>query len=59
MTIQSEKERWEKEVLKRVTDRFPERVSKAESSSGISIPRISLPGEEDYLEKLGDRKSVV
>lgn len=53
MTIQSEKERWEKEVLKRVTDRFPERVSKAESSSGISIPRISLPGEEDYLEKLG------
>jgi methylmalonyl-CoA mutase, N-terminal domain len=53
MTIKSEQERWENEELKRVTDRFPERVSNAESSSGIPIPRVSLPGEEDYLEKLG------
>jgi len=53
MTIKSEQERWEKEELKRVTDRFPERVSNVESSSGIPIPRVSLPGEDDYLEKLG------
>jgi len=53
MTIKSEQERWENEELKRVTDRFPERVSNVESSSGIPIPRVSLPGEEDYLEKLG------
>ena len=53
MTIKSEQERWENEELKRVTDRFPERVSNPESSSGIPIPRVSLPGEDDYLEKLG------
>ena len=53
MTIKSEQERWENEELKRVTDRFPERASNVESSSGIPIPRVSLPGEEDYLEKLG------
>lgn len=53
MTIKSEQERWENEELKRVTDRFPERVSNVESSSGIPIPRVSLPGEDDYLEKLG------
>ena len=53
MTIKSEQERWEKDVLKRVIDRFPERVSNVESSSGIPIPRVSFPGEEDYLEKLG------
>ncbi len=53
MTIKSEQERWEKDVLKQVTDRFPERVSNAESSSGIPLPRVALPGAEDYLEKLG------
>ena len=53
MTIKSEQERWEEDVLKQVIDRFPERVSNVESSSGIPIPRVSLPGEEDYSEKLG------
>jgi methylmalonyl-CoA mutase N-terminal domain/subunit len=53
MTIKSEQERWEKEVLKRVTDRFPERISNVESSSGIPIPRVSLPEERDYAETLG------
>jgi methylmalonyl-CoA mutase, N-terminal domain len=53
MTIKSEQERWEEKVLKRVTDRFPERVSNVETTSGISIPRVSMPGEEDYLESLG------
>lgn len=53
MTIQSELERWEKEILKPVTDRFPERISDAESSLDVAMPRLAVPGEDHYLEKLG------
>ena len=53
MKIHSEQERWEKEVLKPVIDRFPERVAEVKTSSGIEIPRVALPGEVDYLQQLG------
>ncbi len=53
MNIQSEQERWEKEILKPVIDRFPERVADAKSTSGIDIPRLALPAEDDYLLKQG------
>lgn len=53
MTIEKEYERWEDEILKPVINRFPERKENFETSSGIPLPRMALPREMDYLDKLG------
>ena len=55
MTIQNERKRREKQTFKPVTDRFPERKASFETSSGIEVPRVTLPEDEapDYMEKLG------
>jgi methylmalonyl-CoA mutase N-terminal domain/subunit len=55
MPIQDQYTRWKENTLKKATERFPERKSRFESSSGIELPPICLPLDEDpdYAEKLG------
>ncbi len=53
MTLEQEKQRWEEETLNEVLNRFPERKDEFSTSSGIPLPRVSLPEESDYQEKLG------
>ena len=55
MTLDSQQKRWEKETLKPVTDRFPERKDAFKTASGIPLPEVLTPKIEDptYLEKLG------
>ncbi len=54
--LPEEKKRWEKETLEPVLKRFPERKEHFVTSSGIPLPRVKLPENEDdihYMEKLG------
>ncbi len=53
MTLEKECKRWEEEVLRPVIERFPERKTTFETSSGIPVPRTALPYTIDYMEKLG------
>jgi methylmalonyl-CoA mutase N-terminal domain/subunit len=55
MPIESERKRWEKETLKPVIARFPERKSEFHTLSGIPLPRVALPSPDDhnYQMKLG------
>ena len=55
MSLQSEKERWEDEIVKPSLERFPERKPEFHTLSGITVPRLLNPSEPDtdYLEKLG------
>jgi methylmalonyl-CoA mutase N-terminal domain/subunit len=56
MTIESEKKRWEEQVLKLVTDKNPERKKGFETSSNIPLPEVAIPGkitEQSYLGELG------
>ncbi len=53
--LDEEKKRWNRETLKPVLERFPERKESFSTSSGIPVKRVYLPddGEGDYLRKLG------
>ena len=55
MSLESERKRWEDETLRPVTDRFPERKPEFQTSSGIPLPRVLTPPDDDpaYPEKLG------
>ncbi len=55
MNIQELYKKWQETTLKKSLDKFKERRERFEASSGIEIPRVSLPAEEtpDYQEKLG------
>ena len=53
MSLESEEKRWEEEALNPVLKRFPERKPKFETLSGITMPRLGLPEEMDYLQELG------
>ncbi len=55
MDLESERKRWEEEVLRPVTRRFPERKPEFETPSGIPLPSFDLPEDydNDYMEKLG------
>lgn len=60
MTIQEQYKKWQENTLKKSLDRFKERKERFETSAGIEVPRVALPGREDpaptdeiYLEKLG------
>lgn len=55
MTLESERKRWEDETLRPVTDRFPERKPEFQTLSGIPLPRVLTPPDDDpdYPEKLG------
>jgi methylmalonyl-CoA mutase N-terminal domain/subunit len=51
--IDDEKKRWENETFKPVVEKFPERQEKFHTPSGIPIPPVATPQEQDYMEKLG------
>ncbi|MBG7610510.1 MAG: methylmalonyl-CoA mutase family protein [Anaerolineae bacterium] len=55
MTLDDQKTHWEKETLQPTLDRFPERRDNFHTLSGIVVPRIITPPDEDpdYSEKLG------
>ncbi len=53
MSLESEEKRWEEEMLNPALKRFPERKPKFETLSGISMPRLGLPEEMDYMQELG------
>ena len=51
--IEPEFERWQKDVLKPVLNKFPERKATFKTTSGIDQPTVAVPGESDYIEDLG------
>ncbi len=63
MTLKESFEKWQETVLKKSLDKFKERKTRFETSSGIEVPRVPLargldaerldPQEKEYLEKLG------
>jgi methylmalonyl-CoA mutase N-terminal domain/subunit len=60
MSIQDEKQRWQKETVDPVLKRFPERKETFETSSGIAVDRLYIPPSDDdavnerrYLEQEG------
>jgi methylmalonyl-CoA mutase N-terminal domain/subunit len=55
VNLEHEKERWERETVNPVLERFPERRERFETSSGIPVERLYLPADPDpdYAERLG------
>ncbi|HTP02790.1 MAG TPA: methylmalonyl-CoA mutase family protein [Anaerolineales bacterium] len=55
MSIQDECSRWQSDTLHPSLKRFPERKARFETSSGIELPRVSLPQGDDpgYMDELG------
>ena len=55
MSLQEESARWQKEFVDPSVKRFPERKDRFETSSGIELPRLSLPADEErpYPDSLG------
>ncbi len=52
-TVQEEYNKWEKEILSKVLERFPQRKKEFLTPSGIEIDQLPLPGDPDYLKQLG------
>ncbi len=53
MDLDQEKERWDETVAKPSVEKFKERKADFLSPSGIPIPRVTVPGEYDYMQQLG------
>ena len=55
MSLPEEQKRWEKEILSKSLERFPERKERFLTSSDIELPRFLTPSDsdEEYLETLG------
>ena len=54
MSLDQEKNRWEKQVYDPLVNRFPERKETFKTSSGLEIPPVMVPPDEiDYLGELG------
>jgi len=47
------KKKWEQDTLDPVIKKYPERKGSFQTSSGIDVPRVSLPQERNYLESTG------
>ena len=47
MTIQEQYKKWQETTLKKSLDRFKERKERFEASSGIEMPRVATPMDED------------
>ena len=54
MTINDQYQKWQEITLKKSLDKFKERRERFETSSGIEVPRVSLPSQPDpdYEAKL-------
>jgi methylmalonyl-CoA mutase, N-terminal domain len=55
MTINEQYNKWQETTLKKSLDKFKERKEHFETSSGIEVPRVPLPEDDDhdYEQKLG------
>ncbi len=60
MTLAEQYKKWQENTLKKTLEKFPERRARFETSSGVEVPRVALPGgeltpggEEAYLTKIG------
>ena len=55
MTIQEQYKHWQETILKKSLERFKERKARFETSSGVEVPRLPIPVDEDpdYDQKLG------
>jgi methylmalonyl-CoA mutase N-terminal domain/subunit len=55
MTLKDSFQKWQETILKKSLDRFKEQKARFETSSGIEVPRVPLPVDEDpnYEQKLG------
>jgi methylmalonyl-CoA mutase N-terminal domain/subunit len=55
MTLNTQYNKWKENTLKKSLEKFKERKERFEYSSGLEVPRLSLPPEADsaYEEKLG------
>ena len=53
MDFDAEQKRWEEQVLGPVLRKNPERKPEFETPSGIPLPRVALPQEQDYMQELG------
>jgi len=55
MSLQDKTARWQSETVDPSVKRFPERRDQFETSSGIELPRLSLPADESapYPDSLG------
>ena len=55
MTLQEQYNRWKETILRKSLDKFKERKARFETSSGIEVPRVPMPVDEDpdYEQKLG------
>jgi methylmalonyl-CoA mutase N-terminal domain/subunit len=63
MTIKDAFQKWQESTLKKSLDKFKERKEKFETSAGVEIPRVAVPGldapdehgllDQRYLENLG------
>src|SRR5688572_20287850 len=50
MTLNEQYNKWKVTTLKKSLDKFSERRMRFETSSGIEVPRVALPGNEDGLD---------
>jgi methylmalonyl-CoA mutase N-terminal domain/subunit len=61
MTLNDQYNKWKESTLKKSLEKFKERKERFETSAGIEVPRVAVPGREDlaptadesYLNKLG------
>ena len=53
MTLNDELHKWEENILRPMISRFAERKANFETSSGIPMPCVGIPGEVDYMERQG------
>ena len=54
MKINEQYNKWKQTTLKKSLEKSKERKERFETSAGIEVPRVALPGEEDnYEQKLG------
>ena len=53
MAIDDEKQKWEEKFLNPALAKNPERKKDFSTTSEISLPRVALPGNLDYLQDLG------
>jgi methylmalonyl-CoA mutase N-terminal domain/subunit len=57
MTINDQYKKWKETTLKKSLEKFKERKERFETSAGIQIPRVALPGldtpDQQYLDQLG------
>jgi methylmalonyl-CoA mutase N-terminal domain/subunit len=55
MTLKASFQKWQETILRKSLDKFKERKERFETSSGIEVPRVPLPADEDsdYEKKLG------